>query len=502
MTRVALLQARTNSARLPAKVLLPLAGMPLAALAARRAGNTGIPVIVATSAAPSDDELARVSREYRLEVFRGSLDDTLGRMAAALRDWPDETVVIRLTADNPVPDGALLDALTEDFAARDVDYLLCGGAESGLPYGVSAEVFRLELLRAAAAQATERYDREHVTPWIRRHGTTGVFVRYADRGLSALRCTIDCRDDYELMARVFGALAEPVTASLNEVLDALRAHWPYPVVPALTARKLVLGTAQLGMPYGVANTTGMPDAGTAARLLKTAIASGVEWLDTARAYGASEQVIGSVLNDGWQGRARVITKLGIAADCAADAPVAQVRACVDASVFRSAAALGQARLDVVMLHRAQHLTAWDGAVPQRLRELVTEGSIGQLGVSVQDPSELLAALDIADLEFIQLPFNLLDWRWDACVEPLRMARRDRPLTVHARSTLLQGLLVSRDRSLWTAAHCDAPEAVWAWLESAATRFSHGNVAALALTYAASMDWIDSVVVGVELAEQL
>lgn len=502
MTRVVLLQARTNSTRLPAKVLLPVGGMPLAALAARRAGNTGIPVIVATSDSASDDELAEVCAEHGLQVFRGSLDDTLGRMAAALTNWPDTTLVIRLTGDNPVPDGALLDALTEEFTARGSEYLLCGGSESGLPYGVSAEVFRLEQLRAAAAQATSANDREHVTPWIRRHYNTDVFSRYADRGLAHLRCTIDCRDDYDLMARVFRAVAQPVSASLDVVLAQLRERWPYPASSAHGGHRLVLGTAQLGMPYGIANTTGMPDTATAAVLVKTALASGVQWLDTARAYGVSEQAIGAVLGDGWGGRARVITKLDIASDCSADASAAHVRACVDASVFRSASALAQPRLDVVMLHRAEHLSAWHAAVPQRLRELIAEGVIGHLGISVQSPEELLAALDCADVAFIQLPFNLLDWRWDTCVDRLRAARRSRSLTVHARSALLQGLLLSRDSRLWSTAHCDDSDAVCAWLERAADRHTQGNIAALALAYTSSMDWIDGVVVGVEKLKQL
>ena len=57
------------------------------------------------------------------------------------------------------------------------------------------------------------------------------------------------------------------------------------------------------------------------------------------------------------------------------------------------------------------MTAFGGAVWERLIELLEDGTVLALGVSVQSPEEAIAALDDTDVQHLQLPFNLLDWRW-------------------------------------------------------------------------------------------
>ena len=156
---VVVLQARTNSKRLPAKVLLDFKGVPLVVLAARRAGNTGRPVLVATSSKASDNALAETLECFEQPYFRGDLEDVLQRFVAALRGYDDDTLVFRLTADNVVPDGHLLDEIEDDFMARGLDYLTSSTATSGLPYGTSVEVMRLSSLRDADKATREACDR-------------------------------------------------------------------------------------------------------------------------------------------------------------------------------------------------------------------------------------------------------------------------------------------------------------------------------------------------------
>src|SRR5467141_1165207 len=103
MNSIAILQARTNSSRLPGKVLLPIKGIPLAVLAAKRAANTGRNVLIATSVEPSDDGLAALIQSHGLSCFRGSLESPLDRVVNALFAYQDQTVVFRLTADNVFP---------------------------------------------------------------------------------------------------------------------------------------------------------------------------------------------------------------------------------------------------------------------------------------------------------------------------------------------------------------------------------------------------------------
>ena len=501
MTATLLLQARTNSSRLPGKVLLPVEGVPLVVLAALRAGNTGHHVIVVTSSEPSDDALCAVLEQWDIDYFRGDLENTLKRFVDALGKVPDGQAVVRLTGDNVVPDGAFIDELLEDFRERNLEYLCCAGEASGLPYGVSAEVTRAGHLRGAHIYAETAFDREHVTPKvIERFGRT-LFERYRHVAMSQYRCTVDTLDDYLQLCRIFKGLAKPEQASLELVLERLKQVSPE-VVVTKPANRMVLGTAQFGMIYGITNTNGKPDQEQVCTLVHTAIANGVLYLDSARAYGESEQILGKALSGGWGSRATIITKLSPMDDCPTDASESEVRAYVEQSIYKSCHALRVNSLDVLMLHRAEHLTAWQGVVWESLFNLMKQGVVSRLGVSVQTPQEALAALDFEAVEFIQLPFNILDYRWDAVIEKILQVREDRALVIHVRSALLQGLLTTTRMELWQRACCPNAAEVIAWLRSKAEIFTNGDVVDLSLRYVCSQQWIDGVVIGVETREQL
>lgn len=501
MKSVAVLQARTNSSRLPGKVLLPINGMPVVVLAAKRAANTGRHVIVATSEQDSDDGLAKLVADYGLSCFRGSLENTLERVVGALSAYDDQTIVFRLTADNVFPDGALLDEIEEDFLRGGLDYMCCNGESSGLPYGMSAEVTRLGHLREAVRECSSKEDQEHVTPYIARKFGVIFFERYTSLKKGHFRCTIDCLDDYVCAQQVFSGVHDPVSVSALDLIQRL-AKSNYQPVAVRPVPKLVFGTVQLGVNYGIANTTGQPDIKSAQKLIKTAIASGVAYLDTAHAYGSSEDVIGRSLKDGWQGRVKIITKLSPMADCPPDALAAVVNAFVDASVFQSCSALGVQTIDVLMLHRASHLTGWHGRVWQRLLELQAAGVITELGVSVQNPDELSDVLGCSEVRYIQLPLNILDWRWQAVVTKVNNVKSSRKLTIHARSALLQGLLPSSDENHWCRAHVENFSEVQAWLLAQVEVCRRENVADLCLAYVSSLNWVDGIATGMENMGQL
>lgn len=210
--------------------------MPVAVLAAKRAANTGREVIVATSANPSDDELATLIQKAGLRGFRGSLEDTLDRVVNALSGLDDRTVVFRLTADNVFPDGPLLDQMEEEFLKGNLEYLCCNGKPSGLPFGMSVEVTRLGHLRDAARESVFPYDREHVTPYVVRKFGQTFFQRYKDLDKGHLRCTIDYPEDYLRVQQVFSGIADPVHVSALELISRL-AEISGPVVDGLTPRQ-------------------------------------------------------------------------------------------------------------------------------------------------------------------------------------------------------------------------------------------------------------------------
>ena len=137
---IVLLQSRMGSSRLPGKALLPICGMPMVVLAAQRASSRGMSVIVVTSLDPSDDILCDTLDRNKLSYFRGSLDNVLQRFTDAVVSYGDDTRVIRLTADNVLPDGEFLAELQATFNAQRIDILRCDPVLSQLPYGLSAEI--------------------------------------------------------------------------------------------------------------------------------------------------------------------------------------------------------------------------------------------------------------------------------------------------------------------------------------------------------------------------
>lgn len=497
MSVYALLQARTSSSRLPAKVLLPLGGYPVAVLAALRAGNGGIKVKVLTSDRESDDALVRVLSKYNIDVVRGDLDDVLSRFVLATQEANDDDVVIRLTADNVLPDGEMLERLVDYFLNQALDYLCCNGRDSGLPYGASVELMYVRGLREADRNAKTSYQREHVTPYlVGKYGRT-YYQGYSGNKKGYLRATIDSLDDYLAMEKLTSGVDDMLAEPMLKLVDQLAAQEPEDYGGGI--EKMILGTVQLGVAYGVVNKQGKPTDAESASILKSAITGGVGGIDTARAYGNSEAVIGRALRGGWTFRTKIYSKIAPIPDSYFDAVA--IEEYIASSLFQSLFHLQVECLDVLMFHRVSDMRRESSAGLKRAVQLMKDGYFGELGASVQTPEELIWVLGREDVSHVQMPYNLLDSRWEQAIEALITIRDKRKMTIHVRSSLLQGLIASDDTSAWKKAHVHDREII-NWLEEMRVKFNRADKIDLALAYVRSMDWIDGVVVGVEKIDQL
>jgi aryl-alcohol dehydrogenase-like predicted oxidoreductase len=263
--------------------------------------------------------------------------------------------------------------------------------------------------------------------------------------------------------------------------------------------ELVLGSVQLGLAYGAANRTGKPSHDAALRLVHRAVQSGITKFDTARAYGESEDRLGEAL--GGRKTLRTITKLSPLDWLPANASREEVRDAADASISDSLWALRREKLDCLLLHRASHMTAFGGAIWERLIEKLEEGTILSLGVSVRLPEEALAALACPDVQHLQMPFNLLDWRWHEAGVIARIRER-KHVTIHARSVFLQGILACSDPFVWPQIDGLNPRELIDRIAILARAFGREGAADLCLAFARGQDWIDGVVVGMETEDQL
>jgi spore coat polysaccharide biosynthesis protein SpsF len=500
------IQSRLSSSRLPAKALLPVAGMPSVVLCALRAAVTGIETVVATSVDPSDDLIVKTLTEAGINFFRGPLDDVLGRYESATGDLEPGSIVVRMTADNLLPDGFLVREMVSFLMNKGYNYL--GTNDRRLPYGLAAEVFTVDVLREAGRSATKLYDREHVTPWIRRKYNEGVFKSdRLDRDFGNLRCTMDTFEDYLRVVKVFQDIQDPVRVSWVDLCSKLAAleeksgfKLPKRKKNGFDSSELTLGTAQLGMEYGIANRSGKPPLEAAIKLIHKAIGYGVNSIDTARAYGDAEARIGESLKGESVGKIRVITKLDPLEWLKGDQSPKSVMAAVDASVYHSCRNLGLRQLPVLLLHRWERRYAYQEAVWRRLLELKADGVIHALGASTQTPEEALEAIKEPEISHIQLPINILDWRWRKSGVALALSQR-KDLTVYARSVFLQGILTS-DASIWPKVRDVDPAKLIKEIDHIVAELGRDSRGDLCIAYARAQPWIDSLVIGMETIEQL
>lgn len=499
-TPLVIVQARTSSRRLPGKALLDFYGTPLAILVARRAANLGAHVVLATSDQPSDDALAALASRHEVHLVRGPLDNVLARFVQAIGSAPDHAPVVRLTADNLLPDGELIAAVVAHFEAHGLDYLTSGDAASGLPYGCAVEVTRAGHLRRAEQEARTEYELEHVTPYIRQTYGMHVYTDHAELACEHLRATIDCLDDFDALYHATPAGVDLTKLHWRRWVMALRSAGTSPRGRRAVA-DMVLGTAQLGMAYGIASCN-TPDNAESLSMLRRAITEGVGWIDTARGYGKSEALIGRLRSDGWDGRMRIVTKLSPFANVPREVCPETVRALAENSLLSSCLALDSDCLDCVLLHRAAHLHEWNGVAFDTLRQWQHAGQIATIGVSVQSPEELEEALSFDEIGHVQLPCNILDHRWDTIADSLRAVRRKRKLVVHVRSALLQGLLSTVNPALWARAHVNDHQPFTDWLSQQSAGLGRTSVVDLCIAWARGLDWADGVVVGCDSLAQL
>lgn len=197
--------------------------------------------------------------------------------------------------------------------------------------------------------------------------------------------------------------------------------------------RFVLGTAQLGMDYGIANVCGQPSGELACEIVETALRYGVNCFDTAQAYGNSEVVLGRALKYCEAGPdIKIISKLSPELEPTDSKAVEQ-------SIETSCQNLGVNQLWCLMLHRADWLDVWDEGLGRGLTDVVRNGFIKYLGVSVYCPDEARRALENPDIQIIQVPCNA----WDQRMKTVGIFELSKSLNklCFVRSIYLQGLLI-------------------------------------------------------------
>ena len=210
----AVVQARISSTRLPGKVLkeLPMgSGITVLEQVIRRLKQSKKldEIVIATTTEEADDSIVEIAKKEGVKYFRGSLDNVLERYYLAAKENHLD-VVVRVTSDCPCIDPDIVDQLLEDHLKSSVDYT-SNSLIRTFPHGLDVEVINFRALETAHKGASEKFEREHVTPYIYTRPESFKInnVKSPDE-LNApdIRITLDTEEDYCLLCAVFDYLFE------------------------------------------------------------------------------------------------------------------------------------------------------------------------------------------------------------------------------------------------------------------------------------------------------
>jgi aryl-alcohol dehydrogenase-like predicted oxidoreductase len=271
----------------------------------------------------------------------------------------------------------------------------------------------------------------------------------------------------------------------------------YVDLKGLHLSRLTLGTVQLGMDYGIANTAGKPDYERSSGILDAALEGGINAFDTAAAYGDSEAVIGRYFGSLPEGAAEpiIITKLKTGTDVPLKRK--ELYDLVRGSVKDSLKRLGRDKVEVLMLHSAQDIDVHGETIVRAMEDIRDEGLTERIGVSVYTPEATEEVLGYKAFDAVQIPVNIMDTRLlkTGILEKLSEAG----IIVFARSVFLQGLFFREPESLPEKLKAAIP-----YLEilSQSAKEEEMTIAQLAFGYVRDLPGVTSFVVGAEEAEQV
>lgn len=211
------------STRLPGKVLLRLGGATVLDHVLTRC--TAVPGVDAVCCAmpdtPDCDPIAAEAERLGVAVFRGAEDDVLARYHGAAEALGVD-VILRVTSDCPLLDPDVCGAVLALREREDADFAT-NNMPPSWPHGLDCEVVTFAWLDRAAREATQKFEREHVMPWVRNHPDVRKFnLPGPGEAAAAHRWTLDNDRDYAFFTALWPLLPEgpaafPYTAALAVV---------------------------------------------------------------------------------------------------------------------------------------------------------------------------------------------------------------------------------------------------------------------------------------------
>jgi spore coat polysaccharide biosynthesis protein SpsF len=225
---LAIVQARTDSKRLPNKVLMKIQGKPILEHISNslKFSRKLDQIVVATSNLESDDKIEQLCKKINVDCFRGDSQNVLKRYFDCATKNNGE-IIVRITSDNPLIDPTIVDKAISVLINRNFDYV-SNMIHQSYPEGYLVEVFTFNTLRYVYETFHDDLSKEHVTSQLRqcpKRLKIGEFFATKNKHRPNWRLTIDYDDDLKLIKKIFSALYKSNSfITYDSVFNYLKQH--------------------------------------------------------------------------------------------------------------------------------------------------------------------------------------------------------------------------------------------------------------------------------------
>ena len=394
-----ILQARSNSNRLPFKSLLPINKVPLVVLCAKRLMGKGLKVTVLTSNNKSDDCLVDTLKKYKINFFRGNLNNVYKRFLEFSKQLKKEDIIVRTTADNPFVNYEFIKKVLDYFIKHNSIYKRIDHKKHRLPYGMSVEIFRKNIL-LKYRNKTSKLSKEHVTTEFKKYDDQKIIGSnklYAD--YSNLSCTIDTFDDYNKISKIFGKFKKDYNISWKKLVYQLKKYRFLKKIN-LKKSKYIIGGAQIGNNYSNFQKLNIKN------IIKKNIIKHFTVIDTALGYRNSHKEISKVNLNGY--KFNIITKINFSSNKSFNNYNKENFYLNFYSILTS---LNYNKVDTLLIHDFKDFKKNGSIIMKIFKELKKLKLIKNYGVSIYNPASLKFLMKNYKNLTIQFPINFVDYRW-------------------------------------------------------------------------------------------
>ncbi len=269
----------------------------------------------------------------------------------------------------------------------------------------------------------------------------------------------------------------------------------YTKVAGIPVSIMSLGTVQLGMDYGIANAGGQPDLAQSFSMLGAALDGGVSSLDTARAYGDAEEVLGAFLRE-YTGKVPFLTTKVPRFDLDGDGEIEKY---IVESVETSLEKLGVSKVNCVMLHHPTNLYKQGDVTAKCMEGLICRGYTDLVGASVYTGEEVEEMLRYPVYTATQVPMSVFDQRLIVSGAIAKLEKRK--VATFVRSVFLQGIFFLDPDKITDPALLEYAKPKIRQLRTFAEEESM-SIAQMAIAFMRDVPGITSLVLGADTKDQV